>query len=489
MESIRVACEAKDYVDLDELEEFQGDLATLSDVNFQKLEAAFLKHGITFAVSVWYHDGKKFLLDGHARRLVLKSMKERGYIIPLLPAVIVKAATEKEAKEKVLLARSEYHQTTDEGLFNFIMDADLDIVELEPLVSFQEIDFLEFKDDYFNNNNNGSGDSMGSEDGALRKRFIIPPFSIFDTRQGYWLDRKRQWEAVLKTDQSKNGREDNLTFSNSAQAPSVYELRNKIRAATGKDPEWSEIIAEAKKKNIRLSTGTSIFDPVLCEVCYRWFCPDNGIIIDPFSGGSVRGMVASYLSYQYHGVDIRQEQINENYSQVDLLNDAKYRPSWYCGNSVEIDTVLPEGTQADFIFSCPPYFDLEKYSDSEEDLSNMTWEEFSSMYRVIIEKSVALLNDNRFACFVVGDIRDKKGFYRNFINLTIESFQNAGAKLYNYMVLVNVVASLAIRANSIFNPYRKVGKQHQDILVFYKGDPKKIKENYGEVIVDEFEEE
>lgn len=90
---IKIACAAKDYVELDELTEFQGDLAKLSNENFLKLEAAFLKHGVTFAVSVWYHDGKKLLLDGHARRLVLRSLKERGYFIPPIPAVVVEAAT------------------------------------------------------------------------------------------------------------------------------------------------------------------------------------------------------------------------------------------------------------------------------------------------------------------------------------------------------------------------------------------------------------
>lgn len=147
--SIKVACEAKDTIELDELVEFQGDLAKLTNENFQKLEAAFLKHGITFAVSVWYHDGKKLLLDGHARRLVLKSLKDRGYFIPPLPAVVVEAATEKEAKEKVLLARSEYHQTTDEGLYNFILDAGLDILDLEPFINLPEIKLPEFKNDYF----------------------------------------------------------------------------------------------------------------------------------------------------------------------------------------------------------------------------------------------------------------------------------------------------------------------------------------------------
>jgi len=58
-----------------------------------------------------------------------------------------------------------------------------------------------------------------------------------------------------------------------------------------------------------MTSGTSIFDPVLTELAYRWFCPQGGSILDPFAGGSVRGIVAAHLGYQYTGLDLRSEQI------------------------------------------------------------------------------------------------------------------------------------------------------------------------------------
>lgn len=30
--------------------------------------------------------------------------------------------------------------------------------------------------------------------------------------------------------------------------------------------------------------------PVLCELAYRWFCLAGGLVLDPFAGGSVRGI-------------------------------------------------------------------------------------------------------------------------------------------------------------------------------------------------------
>jgi DNA modification methylase len=47
----------------------------------------------------------------------------------------------------------------------------------------------------------------------------------------------------------------------------------------------------------------------LCEIAYRWFCPPGGTVLDPFAGGSVRGIVAAKLGRRYFGVDLRAEQV------------------------------------------------------------------------------------------------------------------------------------------------------------------------------------
>lgn len=160
-------------------------------------------------------------------------------------------------------------------------------------------------------------------------------------------------------------------------------------------------------------------------------------------------------------------------------------PTWIVGDSREIP-ILVSG-DFDFVFSCPPYADLEVYSDDPSDLSTLTYDEFIEAYRDIISKSVAKLKPNRFACFVVGDIRDKQGFYRNFVSDTIAAFQDAGAMLYNEAILITAVGSLPVRINRQFQGYRKLGKTHQNILIFYKGDVKRIPEIYSrDIVVDEY---
>jgi hypothetical protein len=218
------------------------------------------------------------------------------------------------------------------------------------------------------------------------------------------------------------------------------------------------------------ASGTSIFDPVLCELAYRWFSPPSGVVLDPFAGGSVRGIVASHLGREYHGVELRAEQVTANQMQAGIAVDPV--PQWYCGDSAEIREICT-GLAADFIFSCPPYADLEVYSDDPRDLSVMDYDDFLAAYRKIISETCALLRPERFACFVVGDVRDKRGNYRNFVGDTVEAFRAAGLHYYNEAVLITAVGSLPIRVGKQFTASRKLGKTHQNILVFVKGDGKR----------------
>lgn len=229
----------------------------------------------------------------------------------------------------------------------------------------------------------------------------------------------------------------------------------------------------------RTVTGTSIFDPVLCELSYRWFCPQGGLILDPFAGGSVRGIVASKLGRRYFGCELRAEQVAANREQADRICDDPL-PVWHCGDSRDIVSHAV-GVEADFLFSCPPYADLEVYSDDPQDLSTLAYEEFRAAYFHIVAESAKLLKDNRFACFVVGEVRGKDGNYYGFVPDTIEAFRRAGLAYYNEAILVTAAGSLPIRAGKQFEATRKFGKTHQNVLVFVKGDAKLATQAIGPV--------
>ena len=57
--------------------------------------------------------------------------------------------------------------------------------------------------------------------------------------------------------------------------------------------------------------------------------------------------------------------------------------------------------------------------------------------------------------------------------MTTVFFLKAGLKLHNEAILVTSVGSLPVRVAKGFEVNRKLGKTHQNILVFVKGDPRK----------------
>lgn len=322
-------------------------------------------------------------------------------------------------------------------------------------------------------------EKLSEKKATLSERFLVPPFSVFETKQGYWQNRKKEWLSLgIK---SELGRDNELTYSVSCQSLGVYEIKNHLRQKLGREPNWEELIQFCDNNGIKLQNGTSIFDPVVCELCYRWFNIDGGKILDPFAGGSVRGIVASKLGYAYFGNDLRKEQIEANIQNAkEIINDSEVMPKWTSGDSCNIDKIIGED-KFDMVFSCPPYADLEKYSDDPKDLSNMKYDDFKKCYFEIIGKCCKVLKDNRFAVFVVGEVRDKKGNYFNFVGDTVNAFQECGLNFYNEIILLRAPNSAAMKAGRHFNSGRKVAKIHQNVLVFYKGDPKNIKKIYNPI--------
>ena len=263
---------------------------------------------------------------------------------------------------------------------------------------------------------------------------MIKPFSILDTRSKEWQERKRWWINTYNI-QSELGREDT-------------ESRARF---------WED-------------NTVSIFDATLCEKMYEWFCPKEGRVLDPFAGGSVRGIVATEMGFIYNGIDLSDEQIEANKKQSD-------KPNWITGDSEWVIDSIYDKTQ-DFVFTCPPYYDLEKYTDNPADLSNMNADSFDKKYYSILKKAAAKLKDNRFFAVVVSEVREqsvtgnyKIGKYKGLVWKTIRACEEAGLHFYNDMILFNSQHQAARVVDTYFKRNRKIASVHQNILVFVKGNP------------------
>jgi DNA modification methylase len=406
-------------------------------------------------------DSEGCIIAGHGR-----VMAARKIGIDLIPTIELSHLTETQKRAYII---ADNKIALHAGWDNEMLAVELEELKLDDFdvlltgFSLEEIESLCDGDV-------GDNEQIGEPKGNLSERFMIPPFSVLNAREGWWRNRKKYW--LHSGIQSEVGRDKVMSSLESAYKIKVIASSNQKT----KKEDISEIPAWAT---------SSIFDPVLCEIVYRWFSLVGGIILDPFAGGSVRGIVASKLVRSYIGHELRPEQVDANRLQGDdLCGEEQYPPVWICGDSRNIDKTCSD-VNADMVFSCPPYADLERYSDDPKDLSTLVYSDFKEAYFEIIKKSCERLKMDSFACFVVGEVRDKKGNYINFVGDTIQAFLDAGLKYYNEAILVTSVCTLPIRAGRQFSIGRKLGKTHQNILVFVKGDGKKAAERCGDVEVDE----
>lgn len=295
------------------------------------------------------------------------------------------------------------------------------------------------------------GISKEAAHASLSERFIVPPFSVLDTRQGYWQDRKQNWRALIGDNgESREG----ALFKSKPNDP-------------------------VSKKLKEISAGVSILDPVLAECVCHWFGIPGGSAFDCFAGDSVFGYVSAHMGQQFTGIELREDQAKLNTDRV-----AGMPARYICDDGQNVGEHI-EAESQDLFFSCPPYFDLEVYSDLPNDASNQgEYSDFLKILENAFHGAIDCLKNNRFAVVVVGDIRDKKGFYRRFVDDIKNMFCERGVLLYNDLVLIESLATAGIRAAPQMVA-RKVVKCHQNVLVFYKGDPKEIKNNYPKIEIAE----
>lgn len=373
-------------------------------------------------------DKDMVIIVGHTR---LKAAKELG--LKEVPVIIASDLTPEQCKAYRLAD----NKVGEFSMWDFNL-LDLELGEIGAIdmgdFGFSADEAIDFEDD------DNKWSQTPEEVNPLNDTFIVPPFSILDTRQGYWQERKKAWlEKTGNLSETRDG-----DFGRSFDGDLTQGINN----------------------------GTSNFDPVLAEVVYHWFNLPGGKILDPFGGEQTKGVVAGEMGYEYHAVEIRDEQVKLNNKKTKGYSKVRY----YCGDSNNISKLIKE-RDFNLLFTSPPYYDLEVYS--KEDMSALgTYEEFMEQYRNIFQQCYDMMADGSFAVVKVGEIRDKKtGIYRSFVPDNVRIFTDIGFHFYNEIILINAVGTAQVRARRSMES-RKVVKVHQNVLVFYKGDVSDITKIY-----------
>ena len=290
---------------------------------------------------------------------------------------------------------------------------------------------------------------------SLARDFLAPPFSVLDTRAGYWRERRRLFDDIID---GRRGR-----------------------------PEVLKGLASLTRFGLKPHV-ISAFDPVLCEILFDWFAPDATeadqvvVVCDPTAGGITRGFVAALCGYQYIGVDLSQAQVEENRAEWALLAEharVKYAPIWIHGDAYDIAqhfreglaiAGLPTSTLADVILTCPPYFTLEQYSDAEADLSNAcSYRAFWDAMEHVLRQCARLLKSGSPLIVVIGNVRDATGQQLPLhSDLVCTCTKILGLALHQDAILINSMCAAAVRARRFMKTLKLV-PVHQNCCVFSKG--------------------
>lgn len=108
----------------------------------------------------------------------------------------------------------------------------------------------------------------------------------------------------------------------------------------------------------KLAPRVSIFNPVLAKYIICKYLNDFNSIFDPFSGFSGRLLGAASLGKSYIGHDLNIEAVKEANLIINMLN--------LTNCEVSNEDILSSSGEYDCLFTCPPYYKKEIYSNETE---------------------------------------------------------------------------------------------------------------------------
>lgn len=294
--------------------------------------------------------------------------------------------------------------------------------------------------------------------------------NVWNSVKGDWLRLKAEWRERIDQAGARTGVE-NPAF---ATREGCWQGEQGMANVVTKDP------TKAGKEEGRAHNGNaSVLDPVACEVIARFFMPKDGRrVYNPFGGGVQFGYIAGACGYEYVASEIRQNQCDANNKICSEFESVK----WVQSDSTSFD---PDG-MFDLVFSCPPYYRVERYVDYDgnpppgEINSLDTYEQFRDVLFAGYKKAIEHLNDNCFFVVMTGDSRDKRGAYYCSESETELFFKENGLSVYNKIVYLESEFTRLAHAKKTLHT-RKFPKREQKIIVAYKGKISDIKDHYAPI--------
>lgn len=243
-----------------------------------------------------------------------------------------------------------------------------------------------------------------------------------------------------------------------------------------KDKFWKKIIQDKGDINTKRSKNCkylpalkySEFNPSIAERVIKYWSEENDLVIDPFAGRTTRGIVTIYLKRNYEGYEVAPTTFNKlieklNEPKKDLFSNLGKAKIWN-EDGCKMEKTLNE--IADLIFTCPPYWILEKYESADNQLSDLLiYEDFLKKIEECAQNCYRVLKPNKYLVWVVADFR-KEGFKR-FSKDSIDIFEKVG--FVHWDTVIEVLNSPFVWCQiGKCEKQKYTSKQHQYLLVFKK---------------------
>lgn len=243
-----------------------------------------------------------------------------------------------------------------------------------------------------------------------------------------------------------------------------WEITKRLKKLVGDSSQTRESLNSNRsdRRNGVNNGKPSIFNPNLCQMIISAYCDENSIIYDPFAGGGTRAIISSMFGHKYYGVEIREE-------EVERINDKK--------KELDLDFTVVKGDalnknfddiKFNFSLTCPPYYDLEQYSNLDNDLSNQKdYNGFLQMLSKSVKRVYDCLEDDSISVWVVGNFRNKFGALEHLNGDLIRIGKENGFILLDELIYEGA-SKVALTRCSKFEKNRKSIRMHEYIVIFKK---------------------
>jgi DNA modification methylase len=153
-------------------------------------------------------------------------------------------------------------------------------------------------------------------------------------------------------------------------------------------------------------TTTSIFNPAIACHILNLYGAKATKVFDPFTGGGTRAIICGQAGLDYTGVEIRQAEVDHIKGMVTKMGLTK-RITIIRGDARKVPQI--ESQSHDFLLTCPPYWNLERYEGGASDLSMIrSYSQFLAELELAVIESTRVLKPGSVSVWVVGLHRDKQ---------------------------------------------------------------------------------